>query len=131
VSPTEPRADHRHRRESFGAGFENICRAILKLSQAFADVHWVYPVHLNPNVQEPVRRLLGQRPNIHLLDPLPYAAFAYLMQRSTLILTDSGGVQEEAPAAAGTVKCNTTGGPRRAGCPAGLVGSDEHRIVTA
>ncbi len=121
-----------HRRESFGAGFESICRAVLNLAQAFPDVHWVYPVHLNPNVQEPVRRVLGQRPNIHLLKPLPYAAFAWLMQRSTCLLTDSGGVQEEAPTLKKPVLVmrNTTERPE--GVQAGLVklvGNDEQRIV--
>jgi len=121
-----------HRRESFGEGFENICRAILKLSQAFADVGWVYPVHLNPNVQEPVRRFLAQRPNVHLLAPLPYASFAWLMQRCTLILTDSGGVQEEAPTLKKPVVVmrNTTERPE--GVQAGLVklvGNEELRIV--
>jgi UDP-N-acetylglucosamine 2-epimerase (non-hydrolysing) len=86
-----------HRRESFGEGFENICRAIATLAARFPDVHWIYPVHLNPNVQEPVRRVLEGKPNVHLLDPLPYAPFGWLMERSTVILTDSGGVQEDAP----------------------------------
>jgi len=93
-----------HRRESFGLAFENICRAIAELARRFSDTHFVYPVHLNPNVQRPVMRLLSQRanadnplPNIHLLQPLPYLAFVGLMDRATLILTDSGGVQEEAP----------------------------------
>jgi UDP-N-acetylglucosamine 2-epimerase (non-hydrolysing) len=121
-----------HRRESFGAGFENICRAVLKLSQTFADVHWIYPVHLNPNIQQPVRRFLGQRPNIHLMEPLPYAAFTWLMQRSTLLLTDSGGVQEEAPTLQKPVLVmrNTTERPE--GVQAGLVklvGNDEQRII--
>jgi UDP-N-acetylglucosamine 2-epimerase (non-hydrolysing) len=121
-----------HRRESFGEGFENICRAILKLAEIFPDIHWVYPVHLNPNVQVPVRRLLGQRPNIHLREPLPYAPFAWLMQRSTLILTDSGGIQEEAPSLGKPVLVmrNTTERPE--GVQAGLVqlvGNDEQRIV--
>lgn len=121
-----------HRRESFGAGFENICRAILRLAQDFPAVHWVYPVHLNPNVQEPVHRLLGARRNIHLLEPLPYAPFAWLMQRSTLILTDSGGIQEEAPSLGKPVLVmrNTTERPE--GVQAGLVqlvGNDAERIV--
>jgi len=86
-----------HRRESFGQGFENICRAIAALAERFAHCEFVYPVHLNPNVQEPVRRALGNRGNVHLLDPVAYPEFVWLMDRSTLILTDSGGVQEEAP----------------------------------
>src|SRR5205814_6358132 len=92
-----------HRRENFGLGFENICAAIAKLAGDFPDVHFVYPVHLNPRVQEPVRRTLhasnGQAglQNVHLIEPLSYLRFVSLMERSTLILTDSGGVQEEAP----------------------------------
>lgn len=86
-----------HRRESFGQGFENICLAIGLLAQQFPDCRFVYPVHLNPNVQEPVRRTLGRRPNALLVAPAAYPEFVWLMDRSTLILTDSGGVQEEAP----------------------------------
>jgi UDP-N-acetylglucosamine 2-epimerase (non-hydrolysing) len=85
-----------HRRESFGAGFERICKALGRLA-ARPDVEIVYPVHCNPNVQEPVRRLLGGRPNIHLLEPLEYVPFVDLMMRSYIIISDSGGVQEEAP----------------------------------
>jgi UDP-N-acetylglucosamine 2-epimerase (non-hydrolysing) len=121
-----------HRRESFGPGFENICRAILRLAQSFADTHWVYPVHMNPNVQEPVRRLLGSRPNLHLLPPQPYAPFAWLMQRSALILTDSGGIQEEAPSLGKPVLVMRNRTERPEGVEAGvvkLVGNDEHRIV--
>ncbi|MGD8452851.1 MAG: UDP-N-acetylglucosamine 2-epimerase (non-hydrolyzing) [Phycisphaerae bacterium] len=123
-----------HRRESFGEGFENICAAIAALAQARPDVHWVYPVHLNPNVQEPVRRLLGGRPNVHLLAPLPYAPFCWLMQRSTLILTDSGGVQEEAPSLGIPVLVmrNTTERPEgvEAGCVK-LVGNRRESIQAA
>jgi UDP-N-acetylglucosamine 2-epimerase (non-hydrolysing) len=86
-----------HRRENFGQGFQNICHAIAQLADRFADVDFVYPVHLNPNVREPVFRILGDRRNIHLLEPLAYPEFVWLMDRSTVILTDSGGVQEEAP----------------------------------
>jgi len=86
-----------HRRESFGPGFEEICRAIAALAERFADCQFVYPVHLNPNVQEPVRRVLGGRKNVHLVAPAAYPEFVWLMARCTLILTDSGGVQEEAP----------------------------------
>jgi UDP-N-acetylglucosamine 2-epimerase (non-hydrolysing) len=121
-----------HRRESFGEGFEMICRAILSLSRMFEDVHWAYPVHLNPHVQEPVHRILGGRPNIHLLSPQPYATFVWLMQRSTLILTDSGGIQEEAPSLGKGVLVmrNTTERPEgvEAGCVR-LVGNTEERIV--
>ena len=86
-----------HRRENFGAGFESICRAIASLAQKFPDVGFVYPVHLNPNVQKPVYRLLGGLDNVFLINPLGYLAFIAMMERSTLILTDSGGIQEEAP----------------------------------
>ena len=85
-----------HRRENFGKGFEGICRALSKLAER-SDVELVYPVHLNPNVQEPVRRMLGNRPNVHLIEPLDYLPFVYLMNIAYLIITDSGGIQEEAP----------------------------------
>jgi len=86
-----------HRRENFGQGFENICRAIAALADRFHDCHFVYPVHLNPNVQRPVHSILNGRRNVHLGPPVSYPEFVWLMDRSELILTDSGGVQEEAP----------------------------------
>lgn len=86
-----------HRRENFGGGFERICESIARLADAHADVDFVYPVHLNPQVREPVNRLLSGRGNIHLIEPQDYLPFVYLMGRSHLILTDSGGIQEEAP----------------------------------
>lgn len=98
-----------HRRENFGVGFENICLAIARLAKRFPEMHFVYPMHLNPNVREPVNRLLGKDPsaagsstadgkqNIHLIEPLSYLPFVAMMDRATLVLTDSGGVQEEAP----------------------------------
>ncbi|WP_411369050.1 non-hydrolyzing UDP-N-acetylglucosamine 2-epimerase [Pseudidiomarina salilacus] len=86
-----------HRRENFGQGFENICAALRSLAVAHPDVHFVYPVHLNPNVQKPVRSLLGGLSNVHLIEPLGYEPFVWLMQGCHLVLTDSGGVQEEAP----------------------------------
>jgi UDP-N-acetylglucosamine 2-epimerase (non-hydrolysing) len=85
-----------HRRENFGGGFENICQALNSLAER-DDTEIVYPVHLNPNVQEPVNRILGGLSNIFLIEPQDYLPFVYLMNRSTLILTDSGGIQEEAP----------------------------------
>lgn len=85
-----------HRRENFGAGFENICSALEELAQR-PDVQIVYPVHLNPNVQEPVKRILSRIKNVILLEPLDYLPFVYLMNQSSMIVTDSGGVQEEAP----------------------------------
>ncbi|WP_063911650.1 non-hydrolyzing UDP-N-acetylglucosamine 2-epimerase [Pseudomonas sp. p21] len=87
-----------HRRENFGGGFERICQALVQTARQFPDVDIVYPVHLNPNVREPVNRLLADVNNIHLIEPLDYLPFVYLMTRSYLILTDSGGIQEEAPA---------------------------------
>lgn len=86
-----------HRRENFGEGFENICQAISNLSIKYPEVKFVYPVHLNPNVREPVNRLLSNKENVYLIEPLDYLAFVYLMRRSYVILTDSGGIQEEAP----------------------------------
>lgn len=86
-----------HRRESFGEGFVNICRALSTLADRFPECQLVYPVHLNPNVSRPVRKLLGGVKNIQLVPPVPYPEFVWLMDRSTVILTDSGGVQEESP----------------------------------
>jgi UDP-N-acetylglucosamine 2-epimerase (non-hydrolysing) len=86
-----------HRRENFGDGIQSICQAILKLANEFPEVHFVYPVHLNPNIQEPVQKMLGNRKNVYLLPPLDYVSFVALMDRSYIVLTDSGGVQEEAP----------------------------------
>jgi UDP-N-acetylglucosamine 2-epimerase (non-hydrolysing) len=86
-----------HRRESFGGGFENICSAIRDVAEAVPEALFVYPVHLNPNVRAPVQRILGRHPRILLIEPLGYAPFVWLMDRATVVLTDSGGVQEEAP----------------------------------
>lgn len=86
-----------HRRESFGGGFERICEAIAQVAAANPDVDFLYPVHLNPNVREPVHRLLDDLGNVHLAEPTDYLPFVYLMNRSSIILTDSGGIQEEAP----------------------------------
>lgn len=86
-----------HRRENFGSGFDNICSALRDLAVANPNTHFIYPVHLNPNVQEPVKRLLGEVSNVHLIQPLGYEPFVYLMLHAYLVLTDSGGVQEEAP----------------------------------
>ncbi len=85
-----------HRRENFGAGFESICDALAEIAAEHEDVEIVYPVHLNPNVQEPVHRILGNSARIHLMEPVDYPTFVHLMTRSDFILTDSGGVQEEA-----------------------------------
>lgn len=86
-----------HRRENFGQGFLNICSALVNLAKKYPDIQIVYPVHLNPNVQQPVGELLADIANIHLIAPQDYLPFVYLMNRSYLILTDSGGIQEEAP----------------------------------
>lgn len=86
-----------HRRESFGGGFERICEAIAQMSVAFPDVEFVYPMHLNPNVREPVNRLLADLKNVFLIEPLDYLPFVYLMNQAYVLLTDSGGIQEEAP----------------------------------
>jgi UDP-N-acetylglucosamine 2-epimerase (non-hydrolysing) len=86
-----------HRRENFGGGFENICRAIETLARQNPGYDFVYPVHLNPNVQKPVNETLGQIENVRLLPPLPYETFVYLLARCHIVLTDSGGIQEEAP----------------------------------
>lgn len=86
-----------HRRESFGGGFERICQALVDTAKAHPDTEILYPVHLNPNVREPVNRLLQGINNVHLIEPLDYLPFVYLMNRAHIILTDSGGIQEEAP----------------------------------
>jgi len=122
-----------HRRENFGAGFEGICRALATLAQRL-DVQILYPVHLNPNVQEPVRRLLGGVDNIHLMAPLDYLPFVALMDRAYLLLTDSGGIQEEAPALGKPVLVmrDTTERPEAvAAGTARLVGTDTTTIVAA
>ena len=121
-----------HRRESFGGPFEHICRALKRIVQQIPDVEIVYPVHLNPNVNEPVHRLLGNEERIHLVEPLDYLPFLKLMERATLILTDSGGVQEEAPSLAKPVLVLRETTERPEAVEAGvarLVGTDENRIV--
>lgn len=123
-----------HRRESFGQGFEHICQALSQLAAEYPEVHIVYPVHLNPNVQEPVTRLLGGRSNVHLLEPLDYLPFVALMNQSYLVLTDSGGIQEEAPSLGKPVLVmrNTTERPEaiEAGTVK-LVGTEVEKIVPA
>ena len=120
-----------HRRENFGQGFENICAALAEIANR-GDVQVVYPVHLNPNIQEPVKRILTKVPNVILLDPLDYLAFVFLMERSTLIITDSGGVQEEAPSLGKPVLVMRDTTERPEAVDAGtvkLVGTDHLRIV--
>ena len=121
-----------HRRENFGDGLKNICSAIAELAQQFADVAFVYPVHLNPNVKEPVDTMLGGRPNVHLAPPVSYPEFIWLMDRSYVILTDSGGVQEEAPSLRRPVLVMRDTTERPEALEAGaceLVGTDANRIV--
>jgi UDP-N-acetylglucosamine 2-epimerase len=86
-----------HRRESFGEPFKELCLAIRDLALRFSEVHFVYPVHLNPNVRRPVNDILMNVPNVRLIEPIDYLSMAHLLKRSTLVLTDSGGIQEEAP----------------------------------
>jgi len=121
-----------HRRESFGKGFESICLALKEIAERNPNVTVVYPVHLNPNVQQPVRTILNGKPHIYLIEPLEYEPFVYLMSKSYLILTDSGGIQEEAPSLGKPVLVmrNTTERPEvlEAGT-AKLVGTDRNRIV--
>ena len=122
-----------HRRESFGSPFESLCLALKDLAERNSNVELVYPVHLNPNVQNPVKRILRQQPRIHLLEPLRYEQFVHLLARAHLILTDSGGIQEEAPVLGKPtlVMRETTERPEaiEAGT-ARLVGTDRDRIVT-
>jgi UDP-N-acetylglucosamine 2-epimerase (non-hydrolysing) len=123
-----------HRRESFGDGFESICKALLEIVKNHDDVQVVYPVHLNPKVQEPVNRLLGGRKNIHLIDPQQYLPFVYLMNRSYLILTDSGGIQEEAPSLGKPVLVMRETTERPEAVSSGtvkLVGTNQDVIVSA
>jgi UDP-N-acetylglucosamine 2-epimerase (non-hydrolysing) len=123
-----------HRRENFGAPLENICSALRRLAQAYQDsIHIVYPVHLNPNVQEPVYRLLSDIPNITLLPPLDYLPMVHLMKRATLVLTDSGGLQEEAPGLGVPVLVMREVTERPEGLQAGtvrLVGTNPERIFS-
>ena len=122
-----------HRRENFGDGFERICRALASIARQAPDARIVYPVHLNPNVQEPVNRLLGGIDNVHLVAPLDYLPFVYLMDRSWIILTDSGGIQEEAPSLGKPVLVMRETTERPEAVEAGtvkLVGTDVDRIVS-
>lgn len=122
-----------HRRESFGGGFDRICEALNRTANSFPDVDIVYPVHLNPNVREPVNRLLNGLSNVHLIEPLDYLPFVYLMSRSYLILTDSGGIQEEAPSLGKPVLVMRDTTERPEAVAAGtveLVGTDVNRICS-
>ena len=121
-----------HRRENFGTGFLNICHAIKNLAIAYPNVDFVYPMHLNPNVRKPVLDILGEgAKNVYLIEPLDYLPFVYMMQQSTLILTDSGGVQEEAPGLGKPVLVMRDTTERPEAVEAGtvlLVGTDQQKI---
>jgi UDP-N-acetylglucosamine 2-epimerase (non-hydrolysing) len=121
-----------HRRESFGGGFERICEAIVRLTEAYSDLGILYPVHLNPQVQEPVRRLLGSNPRVALVNPAGYEDFIWLLDRCVFALSDSGGVQEEAPSLGKPVLVMRETTERPEGVAAGtctLVGTDPDRIL--
>ena len=121
-----------HRRESFGAGFERICSALRTLAAQHSEIEILYPMHMNPNVREPVNRLLRKLPNVHLIEPQEYLPFVYLMNRAHIILTDSGGIQEEAPSLGKPVLVMRETTERPEAVDAGtveLVGTDESLIV--
>lgn len=122
-----------HRRENFGGGFESICMAISKLAEEFSGVDFVYPVHLNPNVRKPVNKYLSGKKNIYLIDPLSYLPFVALMYKAYIILTDSGGVQEEAPSFGKPVLVMRENTERPEALSAGtvkLVGTDQNKIFS-
>ncbi|EKF9234762.1 UDP-N-acetylglucosamine 2-epimerase (non-hydrolyzing), partial [Vibrio cholerae] len=121
-----------HRRESFGSGFERICEALAQIANLHSDVQILYPMHLNPNVREPVSRILGKLENVFLVEPQQYLPFIYLMDRSYLILTDSGGIQEEAPSLGKPVLVMRETTERPEAVEAGtvkLVGTNVEKIV--
>ena len=123
-----------HRRENFGEGFQNVCMAIRTLSRRYPDSHFVYPVHLNPNVQQPVHELLRDADNIHLIRPVGYTAFIHMMNACHIVLTDSGGIQEEAPSLGKPTVVMRKTTERQEAVEAGtvlLVGTDTRRIVEA
>lgn len=122
-----------HRRESFGGGFERICKALAETAQQHPDVQILYPMHLNPNVREPVNRILSGIDNIMLIEPQQYLPFIYLMDRANIILTDSGGIQEEAPSLGKPVLVMRDTTERPEAVSAGtvkLVGTDVEKIVS-
>jgi UDP-N-acetylglucosamine 2-epimerase (non-hydrolysing) len=121
-----------HRRESFGGGFERICEALVEIATAHPDTQILYPMHLNPNVREPVNRILKNVDNVHLIEPQDYLPFVYLMNQAHIIVTDSGGVQEEAPSLGKPVLVMRDTTERPEAVEAGtvkLVGTDKARIV--
>jgi UDP-N-acetylglucosamine 2-epimerase (non-hydrolysing) len=122
-----------HRRESFGQPFRNICLGLKRLAERFEDLQLVYPVHMNPNILGPARELLGETPRVLLVEPLEYEPFVQLMNRATLVLTDSGGIQEEAPSLGKPVLVMRDNTERPEAVEAGtvrLVGTDPERIVS-
>jgi UDP-N-acetylglucosamine 2-epimerase (non-hydrolysing) len=122
-----------HRRENFGQGFIDICESLKKLALDNTDIDIVYPVHLNPNVQKPVKEILSDVSNVYLIDPLGYESFLYLMSKSYFIITDSGGVQEEAPSLGKPVLVMRDTTERPEALKAGtvkLVGTNPKRIVS-
>ena len=124
-----------HRRENFGEGFRNICRAIKTLSKKYPEVDFVYPMHLNPNVRRPIAEVFGQQhgANLFFIEPLEYLEFVFLMEKSTLVLTDSGGIQEEAPGLGKPVLVMRDTTERPEALTAGtvrLVGTDYDRITS-
>ena len=121
-----------HRRENFGQGFINICEALKEIAVNNPQLHIIYPVHLNPNVQEPVKKILSNISNVHLIEPLQYEEFVYMMDKSYMIITDSGGVQEEAPSLGKPVLVMRDTTERPEAVEAGtvkLVGTDKKTIV--
>jgi UDP-N-acetylglucosamine 2-epimerase (hydrolysing) len=121
-----------HRRESFGKPFEEFCLALKAVVRAHPDTVLVYPVHFNPNVQKPVNDILGGEDRIHLIDPIKYLPFVHLMDRCHLIITDSGGIQEEAPSLGKPVLVTRAVTERPEAMEAGLaklVGTDQRKIV--
>lgn len=121
-----------HRRENFGDGFKNICKSIAELARRYPNVAFIYPVHLNPNVQEPVNKYLSGISNVHLIEPLQYVPFIYLMNKADIVLTDSGGIQEEAPSLGKPVLVMRDTTERPEGVEAGtvrLVGTDISKII--
>lgn len=127
-----------HRRENFGEGFTNICRAISRLAETFPEVEFIYPMHLNPNVRNAIKGVFGDSkksfPNLHFIEPLHYLSFVYMMSRSYIVLTDSGGIQEEAPGLGKPVLVMRDTTERPEAVDAGtvkLVGTDEDKIFNS
>ena len=123
-----------HRRENFGLGFINICEALKILAKNNPNIDIIYPVHLNPNVQKPVKEILSNVDNVHLIAPLEYDEFVYLMDRSYFIITDSGGIQEEAPSLGKPVLVMRDATERPEAIASGsvkLVGTDKEKIVSS